>query len=126
MNYEFIVYPICFYFYMSAKSEESKRIKRERKTIEVMIGLYCRKYHKKHLCDDCRELRQYALARLLNCPFENDKPVCVNCKVHCYKPDMRERIRNVMRFSGPRMLLLHPYLAVMHLFDEKIRKSNIN
>jgi hypothetical protein len=35
----------------------------------------------------------------------------------CYTPDMRERIRAVMRFSGPRMLLHHPWLALMHLVD---------
>ncbi len=40
------------------------------------------------------------------------KTFCANCKVHCYKPQMREQIRQVMRFSGPRMLLYHPVLAI--------------
>jgi hypothetical protein len=30
---------------------------------------------------------------------------------------MRDRIRKVMRFSGPRMLFLHPTLALLHLLD---------
>ena len=30
---------------------------------------------------------------------------------------MRERVRAVMRYSGPRMLTRHPVLAVAHLAD---------
>jgi hypothetical protein len=30
---------------------------------------------------------------------------------------MRERIREVMRYSGPRMLLSHPLMAIRHLID---------
>jgi hypothetical protein len=29
---------------------------------------------------------------------------------------MRERIRKVMRYAGPRMLYTHPVLALFHLF----------
>ncbi|MFR0987431.1 MAG: nitrous oxide-stimulated promoter family protein [Frisingicoccus sp.] len=50
------------------------------------------------------------------------KTFCVNCRVHCYKPDMRERIRVVMRFSGPRMIFYHPGLAVWHLVSSKKEK----
>ena len=52
-------------------------------------------------------------------PFMKEKTFCANCKVHCYKPEMREKIRKVMRFSGPRMLLYHPALAVWHLICSK-------
>ena len=30
---------------------------------------------------------------------------------------MRERVREVMRYSGPRMLWRHPVLAAAHLMD---------
>jgi hypothetical protein len=33
--------------------------------------------------------------------------------------DMKQRIVEVMRFAGPRMLLHHPLLAIAHLLDEK-------
>ena len=62
-------------------------------------------------------LREYVHARLDHCPFQEEKSTCAHCTVHCYKPDMRERIRAVMRYSGPRMLLHHPGLAVQHLID---------
>ena len=43
--------------------------------------------------------------------FGDDKPTCANCKVHCYSEAMRERVRDVMRYAGPRMLWRHPVLA---------------
>src|SRR5512133_1380851 len=98
---------------------EHSRLTRERKTIRAMIDLYCREQHQTAggLCSDCQELASYAGARLDKCPFGAAKTTCANCPVHCYKPAMRERVRVVMRYAGPRMLLRHPWLAVLHLFD---------
>jgi len=101
---------------------EHPRLRRERRTIQSMIAIYCRKQHKTssgNLCPECRELEAYALARLARCPFQENKPVCVKCAVHCYQPEMRQRVRIVMRFAGPRMLLRHPLLAIRHLLDER-------
>ncbi len=98
----------------------SPRLRREYKTADVMISIFCRKHHGENdLCGDCRELRYYTLERLVKCPFREDKPTCAKCPVHCYKPAMRERIREVMRFSGPRMIFRHPILALRHLLDSK-------
>ena len=36
-----------------------------------------------------------------------------------YGADPRERVRQAMRWAGPRMLLRHPVLAVRHLLDGK-------
>ena len=69
------------------------------------------------LCGECRELLEYSLARLEHCKFGNAKTKCHKCPVHCYRPDMREKIRTVMRFSGPRMLLYHPLEALRYLFS---------
>jgi hypothetical protein len=85
--------------------------------------LYCRgNYHpgsRLEICPTCHELSDYALTRLEKCPFKSEKPTCANCTVHCYRPEMRDRIRMVMRYSGPRMLLRHPVLAVLHLLDRR-------
>ena len=89
--------------------------------VEEMIRLYCRKNHGKEghasggMCPECQKLADYAKQRSQKCPFMEQKTFCANCKVHCYKPEMREKIRAVMRFSGPRMLLYHPILAIWHL-----------
>ena len=69
------------------------------------------------LCPQCQELLTYAHKRLERCKFGNDKPSCTRCPVHCYKPAMRQQIRQVMRYSGPRMLLHNPVLAIRHLWD---------
>lgn len=101
------------------------RLAREVKTVNAMIAIYCRDKHGKQrsgLCDECRQLAQYAEKRLANCPFQQDKPTCGNCTIHCYKPEMKKRIKAVMRYSGPRMMIHHPFLAITHLLDEKLLK----
>jgi hypothetical protein len=95
------------------------RVLREGKTIAAMIALYCAEQHGCHerLCPECSELLEYAQARLDRCPFQENKSTCAKCTVHCYKPEMRERTRMVMRYAGPRILYHHPVLAVRHLID---------
>lgn len=102
----------------------SKR-QREKRVVEAMIALYCRKKHGDQggLCPDCAALLEYARQRSEACPFMETKTFCSNCKVHCYRPEMRQKIRDVMRFSGPRMLLVHPVLAVRHLIESRKEKK---
>ena len=93
---------------------------REFKTIAVMLRMYCGAHHDSQdgpLCRDCGELHDYAHRRLERCPFGEAKPTCANCTVHCYKAVMRERIRQVMAWAGPRMTLRHPILAAWHVID---------
>ncbi len=81
-----------------------------------MIRLYCRrKEGNEELCDECRGLLNYAYNRLDRCPFGNDKKSCRHCRIHCYSPEMRMRIRNIMRYSGPRMILYAPLEILRHL-----------
>ncbi|MEW6586028.1 MAG: nitrous oxide-stimulated promoter family protein [Nitrospirota bacterium] len=98
---------------------KKNRIRRERETVEAMIDIYCRGIHGSlgDLCPECQALRDYAGRRLERCPFQRGKTTCANCRVHCYKPDMREKIRQVMRYSGPRMTYRHPLLALLHFVD---------
>ena len=95
------------------------RTDRERKTVEAMTRIFCRNRHRQDLCSECSELLAYAGRRLDKCPFGEEKPACGNCPIHCYKPDMRERIRAVMRYAGPRMVWRHPVLAAFHLIDAR-------
>ena len=107
---------------MTARTEytEAKR-KKEQLVVEEMIRLYCRKHHEGYggkngrLCPACQQLSDYARLRSEKCPFMEQKTFCSCCQVHCYQPEMREKIRQVMRFSGPRMLLYHPALALWHV-----------
>lgn len=99
-------------------------LERERTTINAMIVLYCHTTHgTSHgsLCAECQKMADYTQERLRRCPFQDQKPTCANCTVHCYQPAMRAQIRVIMRVAGPRMLLRHPYLAVRHLWDGRKR-----
>ena len=92
------------------------RLKHEKKVVSTMVRLYCRgQGHHEPVCADCRDLLAYAILRIDDCPFGDDKHFCSQCQVHCYEPHMRERIRAVMRHSGPRMLWHHPLTAIRHL-----------
>jgi hypothetical protein len=92
-----------------------------------MVELYCRDHHAPSaaspvvLCPDCAALLDYARARLSGCPYGGLKPTCANCPTHCYRPAMRDQVRAVMRYSGPRMLTRHPLLAAAHLIDGRRR-----
>ena len=98
----------------------SSKRQREQQVVSLMISLYCRKHHGgKALCPECAALDAYARLRSEKCPFMETKTFCSNCRVHCYKPEMREKIRAVMRFSGPRMLFYHPVLAIRHVIETK-------
>lgn len=102
----------------------AKKREKENAVVGEMIRLYCRKKHGgRELCGECRELYEYAQARVEHCPFMETKTFCSNCKVHCYKPQMREKIRTVMRFSGPRMLLYHPGMAIWHVVSSAREKK---
>lgn len=104
------------------------RLKKEKKTIEIMIEKYCQHFHntKSELCNNCSLLLKYANNRLDNCYYLkkfSTKPICSKCLFHCYKPDMREEIRKVMRYMGSRMMFSHPIMGLHHLFH-KFQKEN--
>lgn len=99
-----------------------KKRQKEQRVVTEMIRLYCRKNHRilynrhtKQMCPECEKLAEYAVSRSEHCPHMQEKTFCSACKTHCYSPDMREKIRTVMRFSGPRIMLYHPLLALWHL-----------
>lgn len=101
------------------------RLEREKNTVQTMLRIYCKDHHhtREGLCSECQGLADYALIRLTHCKFGESKPTCGKCTVHCYKPEMRKRIIEVMRYSGPKMLFIHPIAALYHLFDG-IKKTN--
>ena len=96
------------------------RVEREKKTIKLMIEIFCRKNHgtKGSLCEECSELLEYADKRLTLCKFGDDKSTCSRCKVHCYKRDMKEKIKKVMKFSGPRLLIYNPIELIRHMLNK--------
>lgn len=92
------------------------RIEREKRTVALMIRMYCRhKEGNRNLCPECRRLMDYAWARLDHCPEGINKPACRKCPTHCYSPSKQAAIRQVMRYSGPRMMFYWPLEWLRHM-----------
>lgn len=96
-----------------------------------MVGIYCK--GRKHadraasgpapdgkgLCPSCQELVVYAFARIDRCPHMEEKTFCSVCETHCFKPRMRERVREAMAYAGPRMMLYDPKGAIAHFRSKR-------
>jgi len=98
------------------------KIQKEKETVEKMIKLYCEKKHttsKGGFCSECQKLLEYSHQRLEHCQFQEDKPTCRKCPVHCYRPTMRKEVRRVMRFSGPRLALRAPMDWIRHKIHDR-------
>ncbi len=107
--------------------KSSHFIEQEHQTMQLMLTMYCKAHHDYNgaLCNICEEVSQYSYARLQSCPFKESKPTCGNCTVHFYKTQMRDRVKRVMRYAGPRMLFIHPIKAIQHLIQSKRQPPKI-
>lgn len=108
------------------------RIDTEKEVLKTMVEVYCKgqkhegyekheeseRKRKPNLCKECESLVQYAWKRLDYCRFGEQKTFCEDCPVHCYSPKMRTQVKQVMRYSGPRMLIYHPIIAIKHMFKK--------
>lgn len=100
---------------------ESKMLKREKKSVRLMVEIYCRGYHETHgeLCAECAEYKEYVFRYLEKCPFKEKKSACGRC-LRCYPPIFEEKAMEIMGFAGPKMFLYHPILSLHHLWDARI------
>jgi len=108
-------------------TQQHKRIRREKKTIDAMVHIYCKNHHDTHgeICTECADFLAYAFMRLDKCPFQEKKSTCGKCTIHCYRPDMKEKVKKVMRYSGPRMIIHHPILALHHVWDGRTKPPTL-
>ena len=107
-----------------------RRKRKDLKTLALFVGIYCRGRHPDrarqpmtkqdlpphfpaaragidHLpgvCPECRKLLLHALVKRLACPMV-PKPMCKHCPRQCYAPAYRQRIRQVMKYAGRRLVL---------------------
>lgn len=100
-----------------------KRRQEELDTVGEIIKIYCCGHkHKREagaeLCPDCQTMADYALLRLKKCPRMDIKTFCSVCPIHCYGPQEAAKIKEIMRYGGPRMLWHHPLMALRHMFIE--------
>lgn len=104
---------------------------KQQKDVKVLIRfieLYCRSKHGErkaanfpgveataNVCGDCEALIAYAIMKRKKCPLD-PKPSCKHCHIHCYSKDFREKIREVMAFSGRKMLMRGRVDMLWHYF----------
>jgi len=101
------------------------KMAKEKEIVHKMIAIYCRgsRHGKGQLCPECAGLAAYASKRLDHCRFGEDKTLCKHCPVHCYNKEMQARIRTVMHYSGPRIMLYHPVAAAEHLVWSLVQRA---
>ena len=107
----------------------ARRREREKLVVSQMIAIYCAGHHPaadrtarglcgEPVCPECADLDRFAVLRTERCRKMETKTSCKNCEHHCYPPKMEERIRQVMRYAGPRMLYRHPVAAIRHMLGK--------
>jgi len=100
-----------------------KKRQEELETVKEIIKIYCKGHKHKRtsaedLCPDCQSMADYALLRLEKCPRMEIKTFCSVCPIHCYGKQEAAKIKEIMRYGGPRMLFVHPLMALRHIFIE--------
>lgn len=68
------------------------------------------------LCPDCAAFLEYAISKRLNCPLEAEKPSCKRCRIHCYDKPRREKIREIMSYSGRKLMMSGRLDYIWHYF----------
>ena len=99
----------------------TEKQQKEFELVEKMIRLTCADKHgaRDGLCDDCAALLNYVQKRITRCPYGEDKPTCRKCPIHCYRPEERQRIKEVMAHAGPRLVMRGDLGALKHLLHDR-------
>jgi len=81
----------------------TRHIEEHMHILRRFVEVYCRSHHSPGSppgpCAECQDLLHYARRKLERCPYD-PKPTCKECPTHCYKKEYRQRVREVMRYSG--------------------------
>ena len=121
---------------MLATTEHVREIAKDLKVVGKFVETYCKHHHdadrepftmsgldisvttlgKRKVCDDCQRLLAHAVVKRALCPLD-PKPSCRVCAVHCYSPEYRRKIREVMKFSGRHLILRGHLHLLLHLLE---------
>lgn len=90
-----------------------------KKVVSKMIDMYCKGHNHSVVtpCGECQDLKDYVYGKIEACPFVEKKIFCSSCKIHCYNTEMKNNIKDVMRYSGPRIVFYHPILCIKHALE---------
>ena len=66
------------------------------------------------LCPSCREAIMSTLERASSCP-NGHSGNCQDCSIKCQRGESQKRIKEIMRYSAPRMAIRHPLMTIEYL-----------
>ncbi len=89
--------------------DDRKQIELKTHNLHELTGRHPR------LCADCQKLLTHALVKRTICPMD-PKPQCKHCPKHCYHPNYRQKIQEVMKYSGRKLVMRGRVDYLLHLF----------
>lgn len=116
---------------MGSMETLTKHQKKDIRLIGKFVEVYCAGKHgtverspytlpadmgKRRVCHECADLMAYAIAKRMKCPLEAEKPTCKHCRIHCYGKAQREKVREIMAYSGRRLMMRGRLDYVWHYF----------
>ena len=109
----------------------SPHMKKDIRLIGTFVEVYCSGKHsgadktalplpgglgERHLCPECASFMQYAVTRRIKCPLEAEKPTCKHCRIHCYSRPNLEKVKEIMAYSGRKLILRGRLDYIWHYF----------
>lgn len=70
----------------------------------------------RNLCRECALFMEYAITKRMKCPLEAEKPGCKHCRIHCYNEQQRKKVREIMSYSGRKLMLQGRLDYIWHYF----------
>ncbi len=112
----------------------NEKFKSEIETLNKFFNIYCQNKHQNqtrkkynitynntsfqldtNLCNECKELLEYAIQKLQNCPYK-EKPKCRKCPNPCYDKQEYKQMAKIMRYSGMKLGLTKAAKKLKSLF----------
>lgn len=105
--------------------------KKDIRVIAKFVEVYCNGKHSeidkalmtlpedlgnRQFCKNCTEFMEYAIKRRLSCPLEAQKPTCKHCRIHCYNSTNREKVKEIMSYSGRKLMMMGRVDYLWHYF----------
>jgi len=116
---------------MATMHELTKQQSKDIRLIGKFVEVYCAGKHgvaekelfrlpaglgERRLCPGCSAFVQYAITRRINCPLEAEKPTCKHCRIHCYNKPNLEKVKEIMAYSGKKLMLRGRLDYIWHYF----------
>ena len=116
---------------MASMESLTKHQKKDIRLLGKFVEVYCAGKHQdagrsafalpadlgvRRLCPECSVFMKYAVTRRIKCPLEAEKPSCKHCRTHCYNKSNLEKVKEIMAYSGMKLMLRGRLDYIWHYF----------